>query len=337
MLKRYKNASILLRFNENSFIDGDIVTDGNHISYIGPSQNGKEEIVDLKGFLIVPSFKNGGINLLDLGKKEIEERIFDSVKSGVTDIVAISSEYEFCKEIFEKLGIDYKIALPFENIKRYKSDPHMLVYVDPLKEEENVLDEISDYAAKNSLKLVIKLFDNLEETGKLNSTKKMLPINYVESFGLLDRGGTILGSIWSDKEDYALLNSYDFDVTIRPVNDLKNGNGFSNVTQIKNGGLDIKVGSGEEKNTDFFREARAILLGTRGMLTDKDAITEGEVLETIACGQGLKEGGKANFVVLDKKFANVEDILNYADKRDVFMTIANGKTIYRRGEKNDNQ
>ena len=68
------------------------------------------------------------------------------------------------------------------------------------------------------------------------------------------------------------------------------------------------------------------------MLTDKDAITEGEVLETIACGQVLKEGEKANFVVLDKKFANVEDILNYADKRDVFMTVANGKIIYCRGE-----
>ena len=333
MLKRYKNASILTQLNENSFLNGDIVTDGDHITYIGPSKNGSEEIIDLKGFSVIPSFKNGELNLLGLEKNEIENKIFDNVKSGVTDITAIATDFEFCKNVFEKLNLEYKIAMPFEDIKKCKCDSnHMLVYVDPLKEEEPVLDEISDFSAKNNLKVMIKLFDNLQETGILNSAKKMLPISYIESFGLLDRGGTLLGAIWSDKEDYAVLNNYDFDVTIRPIRDLRKGNGFANITQIQNAGLNINVGSGDEKSDDFFREARALLLGTRGILTDENATTEKQIFELLACEKELSENGKANFIILDKKFDSIDDVLNYADKKDVLMTIANGKIIYHRGE-----
>ena len=208
----------------------------------------------------------------------------------------------------------------------------MMIYVDPLLEEENVLDEISDYAAKKNLKLLIKLFDNLDLTGKLNSSKNMLPTSYIESFGLLDRGGTILGSIWSDKEDYAILSSYGFDITVRPIADLRKGNGFANLVQIQNAGLGISIGTDDEDDIDVFREGRAILLGTRGMLNDPEVISEEKVLYILTKEGKIGEGEKASFIVLDRERLSPKEILNSLCKNDIYMVISNGEIIYKKGE-----
>lgn len=58
-MKKITNAKILTLDNDFSIIDGDIHIDGEEISYIGSPKEGEfEEVIDAKGNLIMPSFKN---------------------------------------------------------------------------------------------------------------------------------------------------------------------------------------------------------------------------------------------------------------------------------------
>ena len=107
MLKRYKNASVLKCFNENFVLNGDIVTDGDHICCIDKNQGGVETSIDLTGKTIIPSFKNYCCNLFGLNEREIEKKIDENIKSGVTDIVVLSDKFDFCKNLLEKKHLDY--------------------------------------------------------------------------------------------------------------------------------------------------------------------------------------------------------------------------------------
>jgi len=227
MQKLFKNVKQLKNIDSNEWKQSDIVADFDEIC-------ANFAVDEFDGFVVIPSFKNHFLNLLNLSSSQIEERIFANIKAGVTDFIVLTDNFLVCKYLFEKFHLDGKIALmpdfDFDSID-YSSDK-ILVYVDPYTMEENVLDEASDIAAKKGYKVVIRLFDNLEQTGILNSNTGQLPISYIESFGLLDRGGYISGAICSDKEDYRILSGYEFSIITRPIADLRKGNGFANIVQI---------------------------------------------------------------------------------------------------------
>lgn len=339
MQKHFKNVKLLKNLELSDWQAGDIITDNGVITYAGKEKtSGVQDVIDLNDSTTIPSFKNYYLNLLNLSSEEIEERIFANVKAGVTDFIVVTDNFLLCKFLFEQYNLKGKIALlpqfEFDSINFDKDK--ILVYVDPFIMEEKELDLASEIAGEKGYKVLIRLFDNLEATGELNSMAKMLPINYIESFGLLDRGGYISGAICSDKEDYRLLESYGFEIVTRPIADLRKGNGFSNIIQIKNANLNLSVGSDDEKHIDMFSCARAMLLGTKGMLSDKEVISEQEILDIVSSSNGICENSSADFIVLDGKFNSVEDIVNTANACNIKMVVSGGKIIYVRGEENAN-
>ncbi len=337
MQKHFKNVKLLKNLELSDWQAGDIITDNGVIAYAGKEKTSDfQDVIDLRDSIIIPSFKNYYLNLLNLSSSEIEERIFANIKSGITDFIVVTDNYLLCKYLFESYNLKGKIALPpdfdFESV----TGENVLIFVDPITMEENMLDDASDIAAKKGYKVLIKLFDNLDETGELNTATKQLPINYVENFGLLDRGGYISGAICSDKEDYRLLNDYNFEIITRPIADLRKGNGFANLVQIENAGLQIHVGSDDEKYVDIFSYARALLLGTKGMLCDSECIDESKVLRILTKSNTVEENADADFIALDGKFNSVEEIVNTANACNIKMVVSGGKIIYVRGEENAN-
>jgi len=325
MQKLFKNVKQLKNIDSNEWKQSDIVADFDEIC-------ANFAVDEFDGFVVIPSFKNHFLNLLNLSSSQIEERIFANIKAGVTDFIVLTDNFLVCKYLFEKFHLDGKIALmpdfDFDSID-YSSDK-ILVYVDPYTMEENVLDEASDIAAKKGYKVVIRLFDNLEQTGILNSNTGQLPISYIESFGLLDRGGYISGAICSDKEDYRILSGYEFSIITRPIADLRKGNGFANIVQICNAELGLSVGSDDEEDMNMFSYMRTLMLGTRGLLCNENALTEEEAFKILA------NSNDKSFIVLDKQFNSVKDIVNKANNDKILMVVSNGKVIYFRGEENAN-
>lgn len=338
MQKHYKNVKLLKSIDNPNFFFGEVRIANGKVAKIGkslPDVDG-EEIVDLQGKIMLPAFQNLSCDLRNLSSAQLEQVILDNVATGVTSLIIISNDLILCKYLLNKMSLNWKIACSYESDIDSIDRENLLLFVEPAKQEENVLDDISNIAAQKECGVFVDLFGNLQETGELNSVTGQLPINYIENFGLLDRGGYLSGAICSDKEDYRLLSQYDFQVVTRPVSDLRKGNGFANSIQIENAGLKLAYGSGEEEKIDMFQIGRAVLLGTRGLLADESVIREDEVLKNLMVADGIAEGQDANFVVLDGEFENITDIVNYATQKDVLMTISNGKTIYIREDKNEN-
>lgn len=326
MQKHYKNAKLLLRFDQVEPISGDLVVDDGKIIYVGKAFNEKRgKIVDVNGSIIMPAFTNAFCDASDLCERDLEKIIKENYIAGVSKLKIKTDLFTATKKILEECGLNYKILVSSEyalkNQKEIlKNKKDIEICVDPYELDENMLDKISDFALSNDLKTNLKMFDSLEKTGELNSSKRMLPIDYVESFGLLDKGGTLIGAICSDKEDYQRLSSYDFDITINPVSDLRKANGLSNIVQIENAGLNLNIGTGQEKYIDFFREGRTILLGTKGLLNDPNVVNEHDVFRLLTSGREIKEGQQVDLILIkDLEIQNdiVADVINQADRKNI--------------------
>jgi len=337
MQKHYKNVKQLNDFCAKGLELGDIITDNGTITYMGKSKESNFEKIELSGCMIIPSFKNYDCDVRGLSSNEIENLILENINAGVTDLIVITNDFLLTKLILEKYHLNYKIALRVEYAKEISeiNKEKTLIYLEPAMDEENELEEASDFAGKNKLKVFIKMFDNLELIGELNSKTKKLPINYIEDFGLLDRGGYISGAICSDKEDYNILNQYDFEIVVRPMCDLRKGNGFANIIQIQNAGIPLSIGTGADMHIDIFQVLRTLYLGTRGLLCDEDAVSENDVF-SIAQRNIIKENEIASFIIIKDRFKNIEELLNCANKQDIVLTISNGKIIKSEDKKNDN-
>jgi len=330
MQKHFKNVKTITNLGANVACENYLIIDNGIIAYFGKKPNDVvAPIEDLSEKIVIPAFKNNHCHLIGLSSSEIEKVILSNIKTGVGEIVVVTDNYLFTKLLLEKYGLDYKIALRVEDIKDVEDidKEHMLVYVDPCLDEENELDEASDFAGKNGLKVFINMFDNLQKTGELNSSTGKLPIHYIEEFGLLDRGGYISGAICCDKEDFNIINQYDFEIVLRPVRDLKKGLGLANIVQIENAGIACSLGTMDERCVDMFQNIRALTFGTRGLLCDENAFSLEEAFN-LAISNEIKEKEKGNILILNNfDEEDFEDVLSLASARDIEKVFINGKNI----------
>lgn len=332
MQKHFKNVKTITNLGANVACKNYLIIDNGIITYFGKKPNDVAVTAeDLSEKIVIPTFKNNHCHLMGLSSQEIEEVILSNIKAGVGEIIVVTDNYLFTKLLLEKYGLDYKIALRVEDAKGLEEIDceKILIYVDPCVYEENELDEASDFAGKNNLKVFINMFDNLQRIGELNSFAGKLPINFVEEFGLLDRGGYLSGAICCDKEDFRLLSEYDFEIVVRPIRDLRKGNGFANILQIQNAGLSCSLGTMDERHIDMFQNTRALMLGTRGLLCDEEIITSKEAFALATVGE-IEEDKQASFILLKDKFKEenkFEEVFNLANDSDIEEVVLCEKNI----------
>ena len=87
MQKHYKNAKLLLRFDQIEPITGDVVVDDGKITYVGkPLEESRGKIVDLNGKIIMPAFMNAFCDASGLDKCDLEKIIEKNINSGVSKL-----------------------------------------------------------------------------------------------------------------------------------------------------------------------------------------------------------------------------------------------------------
>lgn len=207
------------------------------------------------------------------------------------------------------------------------------------------LENLSDYVAKNKLKLFIKAGKTLDELGTVDLEFKQDLPHLLEDFGFLDRKPIIVGGNCFEKDDLELLSQYDCDLCLTVADDGKNGIRPTNLISLYSKNICVGLGSGENFEIDFFAFMRQILMTQRSMFESKNCLTESQVLElaTVNGAQilgmknfGLAVGNSADFIVVSNNNSLYADTLKTLvwekSKRDVVMSVFGGEILQERGK-----
>lgn len=189
------------------------------------------------------------------------------------------------------------ISLAKKLMDEFDEDIRMGIYVDPLLDGDELVNQVSDLAGKYRLPILIKLYDDLEKTGKLDSLYGMSPTRYVESVGLLDRECFIYGCIHADKDDFETWSIYSATAVISPTTFLNTGLGIANIHAMQSSGVNVRLASYLENN--ILNEIKLSVLLTRGLLSDPSLLIREEA-ERLAYADNAGCIYKVNFEKYDE-------------------------------------
>ncbi len=178
------------------------------------------------------------------------------------------------------------------------------------------------------------------------------PVEFLDSVGIFNYGGTIYHGVHVDEKDIEVLKKRNISVVTNPASNLKLASGIAPITSYMEAGVNLGIGTdGPASNNclDMFREM--FLVTALGKLRENDAaaVDATRVLK-MAVGGGaramgldkcdcLKNGKKADLIMIDLTQPNMQPIHNIAknlvysgSKSNVMMTMINGKILYENGK-----
>lgn len=201
-------------------------------------------------------------------------------------------------------------------------------------------------------------FHWLETEGELKSftdERKMAPIDYLRSNGLLDARELILAHVvWHPAESLADLARPNVVVAHNPKSNMKLASGFAPIKQMFDAGVNVALGTdGASSNNrlDVWDEMRTASLIHKGNMLDPTVISARDVLKmaTVNGARGIgfknvgliKPGQRADLALVDISgpcYVGVDEstlpeFLVYAgSSRDVRATICDGRVLYQDGK-----
>lgn len=357
-----KKKTIFKNANKINFKTGqvelvDIRLDGEVIDAIEPAgkllQEGCE-IVDLQANFVMQPFVNifcdsvkalketYGLEIKGM-KAERAKEILNGI--GFKGDVKLLEAYPNMLMAVKNLLAGASIALDFAVDNKPNWDGDLVCVENVEKLSESQLDEIVEKTTKNRASVFLKVGQTLDELGCIDKAYRKTLSQVLEDFGFLDRSPVIVGGNCLEKDELSLLKDYGCRFVVCPSEDGKAGRRMTNINALKNLDFRVGLGSGYSFEIDFFAFMRQIIMSMRGLYEDKNIITEQDVLKMatdngakIVLGQKIKieVGQKANFIVVKNEGTLYDDIFKTLvwekSKKDVLMTISNGKILQKNGE-----
>ena len=322
----FKNCR-LLNFDNDRLDDVDILVIDERIEKISPYIEDKEAtIVDVENNLVIPTFSNCFFRS--------SHAVCNSYLGEMKDFAP--EEKKVLKDFITRKNIlagavhfyDFDSEIPF-------------VFLD--KVEEKSEKELEDIGFNLKNQIFIKIGQNLKEMGEINSQSKMMPSEYLESFGFLDKKSVVVGGNCFEKDELEIFSNYNTSFVLLPNDDARAGRRFPNLNTLLKYGFPIGLGSGDYAEIDFFAFMRQILSYNSFVMENSELISEKEVLKmaTIEGGEilgldgSVKKGNFANFIVLNFDNTLYHDIYKAVvfgmNKKDVKITVKNGKILQQNG------
>lgn len=173
-----------------------------------------------------------------------------------------------------------------------------------------------------------------------------------EKFGVFDSPCLAAHCVWLNENDMDILKAKGVSVASNPASNFKLASGICDVPKLYEKGINVALGTdsvASNNNLNYVEQIKLFALAGKVKSMDPAAMRPEQVLYSAtragALAQGredcgiLKEGFKADLVVLDVSGPNMqpsEDIANEiiysADGKDVCLTMADGKLLYKDGE-----
>lgn len=313
----FKNAS-LVDVEKQNFHVVDILVEGEKIKKIEPTGKinvtNQTEVVDLLRGYVIPSFLNAfeTLNVFNVDTEILNKRgkEYFSFFMGMKDILGGVVNY-FNEE-----------------------DDIMLENISQLDEKQ--LSEISNESAKKNKRIWLKIGQDLCELGAVDKKFGKGVVQVLEDFGILDRQWVLIGGNCLEKDDLRLLRQYGDKIVICPSEDGQLGRRPTNLKTLIDLDFCIRIGSGQAFEIDFFAFMRQVLMTQWGIFEDKSWLSEKDVfLMATNNFPTLQEGMQADFAVITNApelYSNVLQMLVWGkSKKDVFMTVANGRVLQELG------
>ena len=178
------------------------------------------------------------------------------------------------------------------------------------------------------------------------------PTKYLADAGIFDVPATAAHCVWIEDEDVEILRDKKVTVATNPVSNLKLASGICDVKKLLDNGVTVALGTdsvASNNNLSMFEEMKTMCLLAKVKNMDPTVLTPKEALRIAtlngALSQGrtdtgcIKEGNKADLVLLKKNSPNLypahyilNNIVYSATDSDIYMTMVDGKIVYRDGE-----
>ena len=237
--------------------------------------------------------------------------LLKSISKGVAWFGILALDVFVAKCVFDELNLSGVIYLRAKDIddlddalKIFKKGEIQLgLSVDPYFAGDDLSSKISLLAGQHKLPVVLTMFDDLDKTGMINSIFNVLPVNYIENLGFLDRDCSIYGGVCADKEDFNLLASYGTKMIVSPYESMSFGRGSPNVYAMLNCELDVSLCA--PTGFDIEKEIEMTSVLGRGNLSDAQILPIDEVLEIAISKEARKEFDKKELEEYEKQTTEI--------------------------------
>ncbi len=213
---------------------------------------------------------------------------------------------------------------------------------------DDFLKQVAEIAKERGLGLNMHIAEGLAEVEGVRKKYGMTPVEYVNSAGVFDVNCIAAHCVYLEDGDYDILKNKKVNVAINPVSNAKLANGFSNVPEMLERGLNICIGTdgAASNNTlNMFREMTFEALIHKGLKKEATAVSAEDVLKMATLGGAralgregdlgrIEEGCKADLAVIDLRSPQlqpvndpVSSLVYSANGSEVDTVIVNGKIL----------
>ncbi len=405
---RYYGAQIL-SLKDNKVKAGEVWTDGNAITYVGPPKDMAgtrfDREIDLKGKLIMPSFKNAHTHsamtflrsyaddlplndwlfqqVFPMEAKLTGEDIYwltklafmEYLTSGITACFDMYFEPDFVAKAAAEMGFrtimcgsvsgtdapsEIESALSrlenfYNKFNKFDEDgivSYRLGFHAEYTTGINILKGISELAHKLELPVYTHNSETASEVQGCLERHGKTPTELFESLGLYDFGGGGFHCVHMSDQDLEIFKRRKLWAVTNPGSNCKLASGIAPLKAMQEMGINLAIGTdGSASNNalDMFREMYLTTVLQKVTYGDAAAMPADTVLDMACKGSAMamgltdcdtiEVGKKADFIVLDIHQPNMQPINNMVknivysgSKKNVYMTVVNGKILYENGE-----
>lgn len=178
------------------------------------------------------------------------------------------------------------------------------------------------------------------------------PTKALNHLGLYDYGGGAFHAIYTNEEDMKILKEKNVYVVTNPCSNAKLASGICPILEYRKKGIPVCIGTdgaASNNSLDFFKEMYLTAVLQKIKYDDPVGISAFEVLQMATVNgsdclgfkniRTLSKNQKADIVCLDLETPNmqpchniVSDIVYSGSKKNVYMTIIDGKILYKNNE-----
>jgi len=217
---------------------------------------------------------------------------------------------------------------------------------------EKLLKEVSEYVNDKGEPVFVHMSETQKEVDECIARHGKTPVEYFRDLGLFNAGGAVYHMVHPLKDDLKILKEMNVGVVTCPASNFKLASGVAPVKEMLDMGLTLGIGTdGAASNNrlDMFREAYLLAVNQKVKYNDANAISPKDVLKMATYGgadvtgmslcRELKQNQFADFIVVDMDKVNtwpaddiVCAIVYSGGPSNIYMTVINGKVVYKDGE-----
>lgn len=209
---------------------------------------------------------------------------------------------------------------------------------------------VADYAREHNLGMHVHISETTREHEECLDKYGKTPIALMDQYGVWDVRAIAAHCVWTTPEDWEIMAEKGVTAVHNPVSNLKLGSGVAPVPDMVRSGVNVALGTdGVSSNnaTDLFGEMKLAAILHNGVGLDPQAVAPYTALK-MATVNGAKALGRnsgqiapgldADLILVDFDAVNltpchdvVENLVYAGQSRNVALTMARGKILYRNG------